>query len=154
MAGETFSNMVPLVSISQGHNYIGCANTGEGQLGHMLLALVWSLPRRPSDALLGPQMELVWGAPTSWHPSWPGNARFICFWFQPKKRLEPLSPVAWLLFQQRHLGAVDMIIGLAPTMEHLLCETEGVRPSLGLKELSICRDKESSRQRHFQWKYP
>ena len=88
------------------------------------------------------------------HPSWPGNARFICFWFQPKKRLEPLSPVAWLLFQQRHLGAVDMIIGLAPTMEHLLCETEGVRPSLGLKELSICRDKESSRQRHFQWKYP
>ena len=65
--------MVPLVSISQGHNYIGCANTGEGQLGHMLLALVWSLPRRPSDALLGPQMELVWGAPTSWHPSWPGN---------------------------------------------------------------------------------
>ena len=31
--------MVPLVSISQGHNYIGCANTGEGQLGHMLFGI-------------------------------------------------------------------------------------------------------------------
>ena len=126
----------------------------KGNWATCCLALVWSLPRRPSDALLGPQMELVRGSPTSWHPSWPGNSQFICFWFQPKRCPEPLRPVAWLLFQQRHQGAVDMITGLAPTTEHLLCETEGVRPSLGLKELAICRDKENSRRRHFQWKYP
>ena len=39
LAGGTFSNMVPLVSISQGHNYIDCANTGEGQLGHLLFGI-------------------------------------------------------------------------------------------------------------------
>ena len=39
LAGGTFSNMVPLVSISQGRNYIDCANTGEGQLGHMLFGI-------------------------------------------------------------------------------------------------------------------
>lgn len=31
--------MVPLVSVSQGHNYTDCANTGEGQLDHMLLGV-------------------------------------------------------------------------------------------------------------------
>lgn len=70
--------MVPLVSISQGHNYIGCANTGEGQLGHMLLALVVSAqtslrhPARTTDgAGLGHSYILA--------SQLAGSALFICF---------------------------------------------------------------------------
>lgn len=113
MADKPFSNIVPFVSTSRVHNYISHADTqAKGHCTACYLALGWPLSRYPSKTLPGEQMGLVQGPPTlgrPQHPSWPGNAWFICIWFQPKRNHragEPHGPMASLLFQQRHRVAV------------------------------------------------
>lgn len=82
-ADKVFSSMAPFVSTSRGHNYISCANTqAKGHWAVSFLALVWPLPRRPSEALPGEQMGPVQG---------------------PYPRMPPASQLAWKCLVYLHL---------------------------------------------------